>query len=524
MTSQTPPLPTRKLAPAAEAPGICQLVLETLGCQEVALVRNPSYIYAPLEIYPLPPRITGNLPRLAGVVMDMDGTTTTTEPLCIHSLEWMTRQVTGRTSPSVWAGLDRKADYPHIIGNSTTKHVEYLLVTYGEHFKPADCLRAYLNAALWTLARGRDENRRREVRANTVALGLGALLDDAEFRATTSAGRYVEAEALALADRLAPVLLDGFRAQNLNDRVRAAVDIYYMRYHMILNDIADGHGAEREREVLGTAHGHLIEPMPAIGLFLAALKGRLGAQMGNFAERLIETLRARGIKEKRNCCAGGDAGGTNYNRCAGEDAGGTEPIHGRDARATSGDAQATSDWSDGAGYARRLAALGRYLEAHPVPVAVVTSSIAYEARVVLGAVFGLLREDVAGWPVDDATKAQVLQDFQDPEAFYDAFITASDSSEIRLKPHRDLYSIALQTLGLGHEDFPCVIGFEDSESGVTAIRAAGVGLSVAVPFADTEGHNLEAAARIMPGQLPEVLLGEDCFLDPAALKPFENEG
>jgi hypothetical protein len=208
--------------------------------------------------------------------------------------------------------------------------------------------------------------------------------------------------------------------------VRAAVDIYYMRYHMILNDIADGHGAEREREVLGTAHGHLIEPMPAIGLFLATLKGRIGAQMGNFAEQLLEMLRARGI---------------------------------------------AGDWSDTAGYARRLAAVGRYLEAHPAPVAVVTSSIAYEARVVLGAVFGLLREEVAGWPVDDATKAQILQDFQDPEAFYDAFITASDSSEIRLKPHRDLYSIALQTLGLGHEDFPCVIGFEDSESGVTAIRA-----------------------------------------------------
>ncbi len=477
MNSQTPPLPTRKLAPAAEAPGICQLVLETLGCQEVALVRNPSYIYAPLEIYPLPPKVTGNLPRLAGVVMDMDGTTTTTEPLCIHSLEWMTRQVTGRTNPSEWAGLDRKRDYPHIIGNSTTKHVEYLLVTYGEHFKPADCLRAYLHAAFWTLAQGRDENRRREVRANTVALGLGALLEDAEFRAATSAGRYAESEALALADRLAPSLLDGFRAQSLNDRVRAAVDIYYMRYHMILNDIADGHGAEREREVLGTAHGHLIEPMPAIGLFLAALKGRIGAQMGNFAERLLEPLRARGI---------------------------------------------AGDWSDTAGFARRLAAVGRYLEAHPAPVAVVTSSIAYEARVVLGAVFGLLREDVAGWPVDDATKAQILQDFHNPEAFYDAFITASDSSEIRLKPHRDLYSIALQTLGLGHDDFPCVIGFEDSESGVTAIRAAGVGLSVAVPFADTEGHNLDAAARIMPGQLPEVLLGENCFLDPSVLVPFEN--
>lgn len=64
--------------------------------------------------------------------------------------------------------------------------------------------------------------------------------------------------------------------------------------------------------------------------------------------------------------------------------------------------------------------------------------------------------------------------------FYDAFITATDSNEIRLKPHRDLYSIALNQMGIASKDFNKVLGLEDSESGTFAIRAAGVGLCCAV--------------------------------------------
>jgi beta-phosphoglucomutase-like phosphatase (HAD superfamily) len=96
-------------------------------------------------------------------------------------------------------------------------------------------------------------------------------------------------------------------------------------------------------------------------------------------------------------------------------------------------------------------------------------------------------------------------------------ITASDSSEIRLKPHRDLYSIALHRIGLGPEEFDQVIGFEDSESGTIAIRAAGVGCCVAVPFAETAGHDLSAASHIAKGGVPEAMLLEQLFLRPEAL-------
>jgi len=281
----------------------------------------------------------------------------------------------------------------------------------------------------------------------------------------------------AFAGRAAPAHLPGFRVQTLTDRVRAGVDIYYMRYHVILGDIADGRGAQRAAEVLGSSGGRLIEPMPGVGAFLAAVKGWLGEDLGLFAEEMCAHVRAR-------------------NPAVGEDVLRGAP--------------------------ERLAALGRYLSRHPVPVAVVTSSICYEAEIVLGEVFSILRQQIEGWPVSRGKKDALLPRFASPHTLYDAMITASDSSEIRLKPHRDLYSIALHTMGLTHDDLPYVAGFEDSESGVTAIRAAGVGLSVAVPFADTAGHDLSAAACILPGQIPEALVVRNCFLDEKVVDEFDT--
>ena len=61
-------------------------------CREVAVVANPSYVASPCELYPLANRNPGPFDAVVGIVMDMDGTTTTTEPLCLHSLEWMVRR------------------------------------------------------------------------------------------------------------------------------------------------------------------------------------------------------------------------------------------------------------------------------------------------------------------------------------------------------------------------------------------------------------------------------------------------
>jgi beta-phosphoglucomutase-like phosphatase (HAD superfamily) len=461
----------RKLETVDRAIKIFRARAKELGADEVAVVRNPSYVYGPMELYPLAPKPPLPLPRLAGIVKDMDGTTTTTEPLCLHSLEWMVRQVTGRLNLNEWEGLDHAADYPHIIGNSTTKHVEYLIETYADAFNADACLRAYVHAAAWTLSHGRDPGRRREVRASIPALGLAGIWQDGEFQElATNMGnkrRYDPAVYERLGARLAQEFAHRFRVSSLTDRVRASVDIYYMRYHVILGDIADGKGAQRAEEVLGSRTATLIEPMPGVAVFLAAMKGLLGGDLRFFAEPLLEHVRKN-----------------------------------------------LPDVSLETGrVAQRLEKLGRYLEAHPVPVAVVTSSIAYEANIVLGEVFSILRRQVEGWPLPQEQKELILRHLESPGTYYDAIVTASDSSEIRLKPHRDLYSIALHTMGLSREDYCHVLGFEDSESGVVAIRAAGVGMALAVPFVGTEGHDLSAAARILPGQIPEVLAVHGCFLE-----------
>lgn len=463
---------SNKFLPASQAPEAIATAIRALGCEEIAIVQNPSYIYAPVEIYPMAPKPTALLPRLAGVVKDMDGTTTTTEPLCIHSLEWMVRRVTGRLTPEAWGGLNREQDYPHIIGNSTTKHVEYLLQTYGSHFDAASCLRALIATGIWTLSCGQDATRRAEVRATLVALGLRGVLDDPRVREAIDSPQTNGESAEALAETLVPEFMESFHADSLGEQVRAAVDIYYMRYHIILADIAQGNGARRAEEVLGSADAHLIEPMPGVGAFIAALKGYLGHDLGMFHDELAAHV---------------------------------------------GQFYPEIDLTPQARLEPKLEALGGYLQANPVPVSIVTSSIAYEADIVLGEVFRILREQVANWPVGNEIKERLLQDMTDPREFYDALITASDSSEIRLKPHRDLYSIALHAMGLSHADFPCVMGLEDSESGITAIRTAGVGLAIAVPFLDTAGHDLSAAAYSLPGQLPELMLLHHCFIDPEQL-------
>jgi phosphoglycolate phosphatase-like HAD superfamily hydrolase len=466
----TDPFEGRKILNTDEMPDAVRRAIEITGASEVALVRNPGYIYAPVEFYPLAPKVSGPIPRVAGVVKDMDGTTTTTEPLCLHSLEWMVGRVTDANDD--WSGLDKARDYPHIIGNSTTKHVEYLLETYGANFSPRAALAAWIEAAIWTLSRGRDAGRRAELRTNLTALGMAGLAEEADFLKQCSA-KYADApyetnavETLAI--QLAEKHQGAFRCESINDRVRAAVDIYYMRYHMILANIAAGRGRECARQILGSADAHLIEPMPGVGAFVAAVKGLLGAELAELAEALAEHMRS-------HC----------------------PDVELPESKTLQAD----------------LARLGEKFASQPVPVAVVTSSIAYEAGVVLGEVLGVLRSEVADWPVSEACRERVLARLESSETFYDTVVTASDSSEIRLKPHRDLYSLALHRIGLGQEDYPCVMGFEDSESGVVAIRAAGVGLSVAVPFIDTVGHDLSAAAHILPGGLPQVLIEKNCFLN-----------
>ena len=427
--------------------------------QEYIAIQNPNYVFAEVDLCPLAPKITSPRKDILAIVQDMDGTTTTTENLCLHSLETMVRRFSGQTTQQSWAGLDRERDYPHIIGNSTTKHVEYLIRTYEDSMNQDALRRAYLRAALHTLAHGADEGRIREVRSNLTHFKCTPLLHDPSvsqwLRAPDPNGIPPGIDAL-INDFSTKLEIHGF-----SDLVRAAVDVYYQRYHEILYKIDHNETADLQ-QLLPPGSRAFIEPMPGVAIFLAAAKGWLGEELNRSDDELYAHFPTDRKKEERQ---------------------------------------------------EMLSSLGRYLEKSPVRVAIVTSSIAYEANIVLSEVFRTIREQVMRWPISEMRKERILPLIEDYHKTFDVVITASDSSEIRLKPHRDLYSLALHQLGIARQDMDKVIGFEDSESGTIAIRAAGVGLCVAVPFSDTQGHRLDHAAHILHGGLPEAILKHHLFID-----------
>ncbi len=412
--------------------------------EQFVRIPNPSYVYPPYEVCPVAPPLTAFTKPPLAAVMDMDGTTTTTETLCLHSLEFAVRKAMGPAGAE-WSGLDSRRDYPNVIGNSTTKHVEYLVDAYGDRFDANALGKAFIDAAGWTLRNSRDEQRRRQVRINLKQAGLDERTLAGLSDATASEQKMASNPAITRRDL----------------QIQACIDVYYQRYHEILAAIESGDRDFLERIPGVDAVRPLIEPMPGVAMTLALLSGGLGDEAGALV----------GLLPMPDGPDGPD------------------------------DTQQT------------LAVLGRFFREHPVRLALVTSSIRYEAEVVMGEVLNVIREEVAGWPVSDDLKSRLNERFASPQRCYDAFVTASDSSEIRLKPFRDLYSIALQQAGIDPADFDAVIGFEDSQSGTVAIRAAGIGRCIALPFHETGGHDFEAASVVARGGLPEVLIRHRFFMD-----------
>lgn len=429
-------------------------VLEALknGKTEYAVVKNPSYVYPDKEYYALAEKET-HVETLSAILMDMDGTTTTTEELCIYSLEQMVRRMSGKLSPTDWKGLDHDKDYPHIIGNSTTKHVEYLIETYQNFIVDEAVKTEFVKAAWWTLNFGQDEQRKQEVVQNLKKKGIAKL---------TEVTKELKKEQLE-------DFTQKIQALNFSDYVNLGIDIYYEVYHRILSRLKSGEQAEIRKQVFGTTDTEksLIAPMPGIPVLLPLLKGWLGDEAPELSAELMKAY-----KEK-----------------AGEDC----PIP---------EAQVKEILSE----------LSAKFSVEPVKIGLVTSSIFYEAEIVINQVMAEIKRFVEQSPLSDKIKTHILEQLGDYHNIYDAFVTATDSSEIRLKPHRDLYSIALHKAGVMPEKFNEVLGFEDSQSGTVAIRAAGIGCCIAVPFAQTSAHNLEAAVHTLKNGVPSAIVDYKLFL------------
>ena len=436
---------------------------------DFAVVNNPGFIHPDYELYPLAPKIKKPVESLTAAVMDMDGTTTTTEALCIHSLEFMVRRLSGRIKKDQWKGLDSVKDYPHIIGNSTTKHIEYLIDKYQKSFKNELVFKSFLYAAGWTIVYGKDTKRKEEVIQNLNDLNCSQLIDDE---------RLQKLNPLTLPDdedeeQLSEYFYSKYKSQinkfNFNSLVRIGIDVYYQRYHEILERIKLGEGKFIAKNLFGNPNRHLIEAMPGIEIFLPIIKGLIKSNEDIYFEQLLVDYEFK--------------------------SGNKFPEKNIDKARVS------------------FIKLCKYFIQSPLKVAIVTSSIFYEADIVLREVFKIIISTLDRIIHASDDKLKILDRFKDYRNYYDTVVTASDSNEIRLKPHRDLYSIALYKLNVPREKFNQVIGFEDSESGTIAIRAAGIGLSIAVPFAETSGHNLKAATYVCKGGLPEVILKHNLFLN-----------
>lgn len=443
-------------------------LISKLG-DEFAVVKNPGYIHPEYELYPLAPKIKRRVNNLTASVMDMDGTTTTTEALCIHSLEYMVRKLSGRMTKQQWKGLDPAKDYPHIIGNSTTKHVEYLITKYQKTFKNDQIIKSYLYAAGWTIIYGKDLKRKEEVLQNSNDFNCIELIKDERLLKLNPSSLTDDEDEIQISDYLFTKYNSQFKKPDFNSLVRIGIDVYYQRYHEILERIKLGEGKFIADNLFGDSEKHLIEAMPGIEIFLPMIKGLITSNEDMYFDQLLIDYEIKSGKKFPD---------KNIDK-------------------------ARKSFYD----------LCKHFVKDPLKAAVVTSSIHYEADIVLREVFKIIYAKLDKMLPVSAEKNLILNKFNDYRNYYDAIITASDSNEIRLKPHRDLYSIALYKLNVPREKFDQVVGFEDSESGTIAIRAAGIGLSIAVPFAETSGHNLKAATYVCKGGLPEVILKHNLFLN-----------
>ncbi|MBP8130651.1 MAG: hypothetical protein KA184_13815 [Candidatus Hydrogenedentes bacterium] len=386
---------------------------------------------------------------LDAALFDMDGTTTATEDVCCLALEDMLRRMAGVTDAAAPPRLDRDRDYPALIGYRTRENLEYLGAQYGHLLSVDASLRAFFEAAAWHLGPCAEPAQAAATRAALADFGLGQLLEERQFQVliTTLGGPAPEGILDVLASRYGPA----FRARWRDHWPQAGLLLYACLYHRRLLSDDDP----------------MIAPLPGVGVFMALVKGRLGADAARCHPLLAGALPAG-------------------------------------AEIACSPAQ--------------LGALGALFERRPAKTALVTTSSSYEAGHVLRHVLSKLRREVPDWGLPQERQEPLLTLFQGPETCYDAIVTANDIPEARLKPCGDPYALALARLDIGADGLRRVAGFEDTEPGVISLRAAGVSLAVALPFEGTRAHDFRAAAHVAHRGFPEVLLYHHAFLPEQAFQ------
>lgn len=434
---------------------------------EFAVINNPEGSYPPAEICPMAPIITTPRESLAAVLMDMDGTIADTTGLNFFSLEHTIRRISGRMRKEDWRGLDELIDLPSIIANRPEQQVEFLISRYSNFIKADHFRDTFFFAALKTLISGRDEKRKEYMRQSMRLLGLARMLEDARLREYIEKEKFNES-ANAITGYFISQYGSHFNTSVFSSMVRAACDIYYHIYHEILDGIATGHRKSLYAEMPEETKKHLITPMPGLSVFIAILKGWLGEDIRFLYEHLQGLLRLsphlQHIKHDRDIIT------------------------------------------------NKLIEIGGKFSLAPAKIGLVTSMTPCECNIVLDEIFPAMIREIDDWKIPSEKKNLLKEKFGRSRHIFDTIVTADDSSDIRPKPYRDLYSIALGHLGLVKNTFQHVLGFESTPSGIVALRAAGIGYSVALPPAKAADGEFPGASCVARGGLPECMIDHNLFI------------
>lgn len=429
-----------------------QSELTAMG-EEFALIPNAPGIFPPRELVPLGAKCARLEGLPAAIFLDMDGTTAYTEPLFLHDVEEVVRRSTGWRNKAEWAGIEPERDYPHIVGYSTIRNLEYLYESVGHAIKPELFFAEVMESLIFLTEHVVPEDVRSRVDALTKVYGMQAWCKHAKDPSRRPAdGEVLVRECVQRFPTIGQEMFANF-----------GLMIFYADYLNILECVSRGEGAAISERIYGDPTVPAIRPMPGVALLCALVKGWLPESCA------IELARAQRQRYPEMPIVG-DLGET-------------------------------------------LTRLCRRFKNNPTPVALVTSSGFHEANLVLQTVFGALREESADWPLDERTHGTVQAGFARYEGYFDAIVTCDDVIEGRTKPYRDPYSLALARLGLDGRDAPRVIGFEDTEAGIIAQRGAGVGIPCAVPIEFTLGQDFHAAAHVLKGGIPEAIGKHGLFID-----------
>ncbi len=193
---------------------------------EFVLISNPQFVHPEFEIIPLAKKVH-QPERLVAAVMDMDGTTTTTEELCVESLEFMIRKMSGLITKELWSGL-KQSDYPNIIGNSTTKHIEYLIQTYHHLIDKNETVNSFIESVRWTIVVGKSEQRKKEVL--DLLKSFNIYEQDLILNFRNEQGLETSSELVKIKNSIeSKIDLDNF-----SNLVKVGIEIYYQHYHQYL--------------------------------------------------------------------------------------------------------------------------------------------------------------------------------------------------------------------------------------------------------------------------------------------------